>query len=176
MKFLFGINSIWLVCGDSPWESPGFFVGCLFLPQKFVLDVAEIMAYFERLCWDCVINHPYNRNLECKSPHIHHRNIDVVWNEALGHFECWNNSMPEVRNVIPPKIFKGPFLLCHHYSNCPRGDSCTFAHSISELLYWNIYITSLHSSLVEVSPSPKHKRRPNRKRSHHDQNDLVSCN
>ena len=97
-----------------------------------------------QLCWDCVIYNPGDKRLgllECRNPDLHQQRntIRVVWDEVQGHFEC--ELLAPFSQIIrePPqqKNFPGQFILCHYYNQCRDGDYCTYAHSISEMLYWN---------------------------------------
>ena len=114
------------------------------------------------ICWDCVIDNPRDRDLgmfRCRNPALHQpRNmIQVVWDEKKGHFEC--ETLSRLRQPIPQKNFTGQFTLCYYYDNCCYGDSCRYAHSISEMLYWN-----------EVHGIRRHSKaeKPTRKQSNHN--------
>ena len=96
-----------------------------------------------QLCWDCVIYNPGDKRLgllECRNPDLHQQRntIRVVWDEVQGHFECELLApFSHIREPTQQKNFPGQFILCHYYNQCRDGDSCRYAHSISEMLYWN---------------------------------------
>lgn len=91
---------------------------------------------FKRVCGD-----PGNKDLlydpVCnKINHEECRTGRAWWSEDQGHIEVWPYQVPSVR-PCPRRGYIKAFALCFRFWNCQKGDSCTYAHSIQEMISWN---------------------------------------
>ena len=87
------------------------------------------------VCWDCLVRNPFIALLTLCQFHDG-RKVRVYWDTTANCLEIYGSSS----FVRPPpvvKTFEGRFVLCRRYFNCVKGNSCTFAHNVREMLLWN---------------------------------------